>query len=167
MIDMHIQIFFSIVVSTDYWISRPAGHCLLPAGARLCHQGAPGTHHIIIRTVTLTTHQQPAHRVFPTGRNITSSLSQLKKWNAEFTQNSQICFISTVSNPQQIDVYFFLFFFSFSIIHLWKIRQRGSCRVSFIRQSRGNFHNVCYHSTCSLHMLLLLGGWCWFPSPGK
>ena len=98
-----------------HWLLNfPAcGPLSAPCRSSLCHQGAPGTHHIIIRTVTLTTHQQPAHRVFPTGRNITSSLSQLKKWNAEFTQNSQICFISIVSNPQQIDVYFFLFFFPF------------------------------------------------------
>lgn len=35
MTDMHIQIFFSIIVSTDYWISWPVGHCLLFAGAQV------------------------------------------------------------------------------------------------------------------------------------
>ena len=115
-IDMHMQVF-SIIVS-PLMIEFPGLRAIVcfraPAGARLCHQGAPGTHHIIIRPVPLTTHPQPAHCVFPTGRSITSSLSQLKKRSAEFTQNSQICFISIVSNPQQIDVYFSLFFFLFN-----------------------------------------------------
>lgn len=70
-IDMHIQVF-SIIVS-PLMIEFPGLRAIVcfraPAGARLCHQGEPSTHHIIIRPVTLTMHPQPAHCVFPTSRS--------------------------------------------------------------------------------------------------
>lgn len=71
--------------------------------------------------------------------------------------------ISIVSNSQQIDVYFFSFF-PFSNNSSMKNTAAAPVESLLSANQEAIFHNVCYHSTCSLHMLLLLGGWCWFPA---
>lgn len=83
-----------------------------PAVAQLRHQGAPSS---TTSSPGLSPSPASAHGVFPRGGNITLSLSQLKNERRNLHRILKICFISIVSNPQQIDSYFFLSFSNLSM----------------------------------------------------